>query len=300
MALVPVACTQCGKILRVEKTWKSAKCVYCGTTFSVDKAIKNYNTYVKAAKNSISHTDEMSEKIKKEDMNKTSVKVTKSSMSYADEMRKKAEEIKKQEIAKKEYYDNGIYKEFASRISSLIKEGVSCCMAWRTKFEGIIRFGGCEFPAYQDVTYLYWEYGAEDDFRKDNMGVSINHAANEYFRCYISKEWGSAFYGFCNTEQQINYITEKKGLSHYSPLSVGGKYPIPDNIEFSITKLETALYKELSSLGFKECVVKGIYNDWVIKEPPKNIFGKIKWNATPVEVKREKNELYNLYIKLTW
>lgn len=46
MALVPAICTQCGAAVEVDDTKDAAICKYCGTPFIVEKAIKNYNTYI--------------------------------------------------------------------------------------------------------------------------------------------------------------------------------------------------------------------------------------------------------------
>lgn len=41
--LVPAICTQCGGTVEVDPTQEKAFCKYCGTSFFVEKAIKNYN-----------------------------------------------------------------------------------------------------------------------------------------------------------------------------------------------------------------------------------------------------------------
>lgn len=40
--LVPAKCTGCGGDLKIDPDMKEAKCPYCGTSFIVDQAIKNY------------------------------------------------------------------------------------------------------------------------------------------------------------------------------------------------------------------------------------------------------------------
>lgn len=46
MSLVPAICTQCGAQIKVDSSKEAAICEHCGTTFIVEKAINNYNTYV--------------------------------------------------------------------------------------------------------------------------------------------------------------------------------------------------------------------------------------------------------------
>jgi len=41
--LVPAICTQCGGSVEVDPSQEKAFCKYCGTSFFVEKAIKNYN-----------------------------------------------------------------------------------------------------------------------------------------------------------------------------------------------------------------------------------------------------------------
>lgn len=47
MAFIPAKCTQCGANIEVDDTKDAGICKYCGTAFVTEKAITNYNTYIK-------------------------------------------------------------------------------------------------------------------------------------------------------------------------------------------------------------------------------------------------------------
>lgn len=47
MPLVPAKCTQCGASIKVDDTKESGICSFCGTSYIVEKAINNYNEYIK-------------------------------------------------------------------------------------------------------------------------------------------------------------------------------------------------------------------------------------------------------------
>ena len=47
MAFIPAKCTQCGANIEVDDTKEAGICKFCGTAYVTEKAITNYNTYIK-------------------------------------------------------------------------------------------------------------------------------------------------------------------------------------------------------------------------------------------------------------
>ena len=95
VSYVPAVCTQCGAHLEVNPSEKSAVCQYCGTTFSVEKAIQNIN-----AKNAHIHADKV-EINKKSNYSATldfiSERADKRNQLKAERIRRKEEEKKRRE-----------------------------------------------------------------------------------------------------------------------------------------------------------------------------------------------------------